>query len=569
MKEAHKQGDAKILWFGIRAVVSVVPLASIYVLAYFALYSISGSLTGLLLERITNAVILKESMLFRYIILYVGFFVVLQLSSFGYAMAMNTFIFEKVSDEMNRRLASAMVHINYYDLEKKEKLDTIYRARECVENENISDCFMQSIRYIGTLIAIVSSFLVVGKWNLLVPFTLFCFFIPEIMIRKKSMEEEKTEKENNVTLEREQNDLWKIFFSKEAAKEIRIFQTGDRLVNIWKEKRFHLFHREWEIKKRAINSLFKANLIKTSGLILCLIILAVQCIRGELLIGALAGAVSLLPALQRYFSQIGEQRNKLKKSILYIRGYYDVINGKEAQGVTKLAVKDSIKAENVTFGYDEDTNVLEGISFQILKGEKVALVGENGAGKSTLIKCLLGLYPIKEGKISYDGCCLNSKTEYDYGNISVMQHEFGKYCMTVAENIGFENGNNVNIDGLQVEDVFLGKEYGGTELSGGQWQRIALARCLHKNADLYLLDEPTASLDPIYEQDAIIKLLRELNDKTVIIITHRLGICKLMDKIIVLDKNHTMDGIGSHDELMKTSKTYQCLYENQANWYMT
>lgn len=119
-----------------------------------------------------------------------------------------------------------------------------------------------------------------GKWNLLVPFTLFCFFIPEIMIRKKSMEEEKTEKENNVTLEREQNDLWKIFFSKEAAKEIRIFQTGDRLVNIWKEKRFHLFHREWEIKKRAINSLFKANLIKTSGLILCLIILAVQCIRG-------------------------------------------------------------------------------------------------------------------------------------------------------------------------------------------------------------------------------------------------------------------------------------------------
>lgn len=97
----------------------------------------------------------------------------------------------------------------------------------------------------------------------------------------------------------------------------------------------------------------------------------------------------------------------------------------------------------------------------------------------------------------------------------------------------------------------------------------ALARCLYKNADLYLLDEPTASMDPIYERDVITKLLRELNDKTVIIITHRLGICKLMDKIIVLDKNHTVDGIGSHDELMETSKTYQHLYENQANWYAT
>ena len=569
MKKAYSQGDAKVLWFGIKSVVSVVPLASMYVLFYFVVYSISGSLTGLLLERITNAVILKDSMLFRNIILYVGFFAILQLSSFGYAMAMNTFVFEKVSDEMNRRLARAMVQINYYDLENKEKLDTIYRARECVENENISDCFMQSMRYMGSVMAIVTSVFVVGKWNLFVPFALFFFFIPEIMIRKKSMEEEKAEKENNVTLEREQNDLWKIFFSKEAAKEIRIFQTGDWLVNIWKEKRLKLFFREWEIKRRAINNLFKAYLIKTSGLIFCFMILAVQCVRGELLIGALAGAISLLPALQRYFSQIGEQRNKLKKTILYIRCYYDVINEKDTQKVAKLEVKDRIEAEDVTFGYDKDKNVLKGISFQILRGEKVALVGENGAGKSTLIKCLLGLYPIKEGKISYDGCSLDPKTEYDYGNISVMQHEFGRYCMTVAENIGFENSNGVNVDGLQIEDAFLGKEYGGSELSGGQWQRIALARCLYKNADLYLLDEPTASMDPIYERDVITKLLRELNDKTVIIITHRLGICKLMDKIIVLDKNHTVDGIGSHDELMETSKTYQHLYENQANWYAT
>lgn len=131
-------------------------------MAYLFLSSLSGAVTGLLLEKLTNAVLLKERVYIVYIVVYVSFFVLLQLAGFAYAIAMNTFVFEKVSDELNRRLADAMVRIEYFDLEKKEKLDAIYRARECIEDERIPGCFMQTVMLAGTIVALVSSFLLLA-----------------------------------------------------------------------------------------------------------------------------------------------------------------------------------------------------------------------------------------------------------------------------------------------------------------------------------------------------------------------------------------------------------------------
>ncbi|MFQ9464009.1 MAG: hypothetical protein ACLR09_03400 [Gallintestinimicrobium sp.] len=153
-----------------------MPVAAVYVMAYLFLSSLSGAVTGLLLEKLTNAVLLKERVYIVYIVVYVSFFVLLQLAGFAYAIAMNTFVFEKVSDELNRRLADAMVRIEYFDLEKKEKLDAIYRARECIEDERIPGCFMQTVMLAGTIVALVSSFFVAGSWNVMIPVILVLFF---------------------------------------------------------------------------------------------------------------------------------------------------------------------------------------------------------------------------------------------------------------------------------------------------------------------------------------------------------------------------------------------------------
>ena len=163
-------------------------------MVYLFLSSLSGAITGLLLEKLTNAVLLKEQVYIVYIVVYVSFFVLLQLAGFAYAIAMNTFVFEKVSDELNRRLADAMVRIEYFDLEKKEKLDAIYRARECIEDERIPGCFMQTVMLAGTIVALVSSFFVAGSWNVMIPVILVLFFLPEMLIRKKAVKAEQTEK---------------------------------------------------------------------------------------------------------------------------------------------------------------------------------------------------------------------------------------------------------------------------------------------------------------------------------------------------------------------------------------
>lgn len=158
MEKKNKFRDYRMVGLSVKAVVSAVPVAAVYVMAYLFLSSLSGAVTGLLLEKLTNAVLLKEQVYIVYIVVYVSFFVLLQLAGFAYAIAMNTFVFEKVSDELNRRLADAMVRIEYFDLEKKEKLDAIYRARECIEDERIPGCFMQTVMLAGTIVALVSSF---------------------------------------------------------------------------------------------------------------------------------------------------------------------------------------------------------------------------------------------------------------------------------------------------------------------------------------------------------------------------------------------------------------------------
>ena len=288
MEKKNKFRDYRMVGLSVKAVVSAVPVAAVYVMAYLFLSSLSGAVTGLLLEKLTNAVLLKEQVYIVYIVVYVSFFVLLQLAGFAYAIAMNTFVFEKVSDELNRRLADAMVRIEYFDLEKKEKLDAIYRARECIEDERIPGCFMQPVMLAGTIVALVSSFFVAGSWNVMIPVILVLFFLPEMLIRKKAVKAEQTEKEKTVGAA---SGAWILrrgaelagFFRKEAAKEIKVFQTGNWLIELWREKSVHLLFREWRIKKTAIDRLMWAQLLRVAGLLACFGLLAAACLEQKIL----------------------------------------------------------------------------------------------------------------------------------------------------------------------------------------------------------------------------------------------------------------------------------------------
>ena len=244
---------------------------------------------------------------------------------------------------------------------------------------------------------------------------------------------------------------------------------------------------------------------------------------------------------------------------------------------------------NVSFKYPgADKHVLKDINFKINPGETVVLVGLNGAGKTTLIKLLTRLYDPTEGVILLDGKDIRTYNVKDlYSLFGIIFQDFGRYAFTVKENISFGN-INAELDFERMKeaarqsgaDVFIEKypsgyetpltryfEDNGAELSIGQWQKLAIARAFYSNADILILDEPTASLDPMAEQEIFNQFDELRNGKTSIFVSHRLSSATTASKIIVLENGQVIE-IGSHEELMKKQEKYYTLFSTQAKRYI-
>ncbi len=241
---------------------------------------------------------------------------------------------------------------------------------------------------------------------------------------------------------------------------------------------------------------------------------------------------------------------------------------------------ESITLENVSFKYpNSDKYALSFINLAVRKGEKIAILGENGSGKTTLSKVLLGLYPAEQGQILYDGKAITDFTkESFYAGISAIAQDFVSYNLTVRENVAISDIARIDDDPAiqatlsdagMVEnnlDAMMGREFGGKELSGGQWQKLAIARGLFKESEIILLDEPTSALDPLIETEILTKFIKAAEGKTALIISHRIGLCKLVDRIVVM-KDGRVAETGTHSELIASSGKYAKLYKSQAKRY--
>lgn len=224
------------------------------------------------------------------------------------------------------------------------------------------------------------------------------------------------------------------------------------------------------------------------------------------------------------------------------------------------------------------------LNFQINQGEKIAVVGENGSGKSTLVKLLLRFYDPSKGKIELNGNDLREFALANYRqNLSVTFQDYSKFKLSLADNVAvFRPGNNEKIKsalkkaGLETLlkdkkidlNAILSKEFAnGTELSGGQWQRIALARDMYTNAQVELLDEPIAALDAKSENEIYQHFLRENEGKTIIFVTHRLSAVKYADKILFLQNGRVL-GFDTHEKLIRSNADYRNMYNLQKEAYI-
>lgn len=239
-----------------------------------------------------------------------------------------------------------------------------------------------------------------------------------------------------------------------------------------------------------------------------------------------------------------------------------------------------ISLQGVSFQYSGQNGfALKEIDLTIDKGEVLAVVGENGAGKSTLVNIILGLYAPSSGAVFYDDTDISEVREEQIHKMqSVVLQNFVRYKLTVGENIciaDFGKGDADRMEediktifpGGQVdENTLLGKEFGGTELSGGQWQRLAIARGFYKDAELIVLDEPASAIDPLREKEIYEEFRRGLKGRTGIIVTHRLGAVNLADKIVVLKQGRVAE-CGTKRELLAKKGEFYKLWNSRKEAY--
>lgn len=270
----------------------------------------------------------------------------------------------------------------------------------------------------------------------------------------------------------------------------------------------------------------------------------------------------------------------------YVRAGNCAVNNIQSSPVALNNADPILEMQNVSFSYDGIHPVINKVNFSLNKGEIIALVGPNGGGKSTLMKLALGLMPPDFGSIKLCGQPIDKIPENERrGLVSAAFQDYMRFQLTLRENIGFGNLNEIKSDESICNAIYrgdsksvlervisletcLGREFDedGLELSGGEWQRIAVSRAFMGEPSVFVFDEPSAALDPLAELHQFERLREFLNGRSGILVTHRVGLARLADKIVYLDQGHIAEQ-GTHSELMAHHGAYANLFSEQAKWY--
>ncbi|MCG7407030.1 ABC transporter ATP-binding protein/permease [Paenibacillus sp. ACRRX] len=380
--------------------------------------------------------------------------------------------------------------------------------------------------------------------------------------------------------------------SREAAKELRVYEAAPYLIEKWKQLAWSIAKRKLSLERKVMGITYGVHtlsLVVLSGMVLFLLHSGAQ---GALEIGSYVALTQALFSTQTSVQGIAQSYSRIHQDIKHANEVIQFLQLPEENGPTQTEnfpspMTTGIVVNNLSFKYPSSIHpILNEISFTIQAGEKIAIVGANGAGKSTLAKCLLGLYKPDSGSIYVDGISLEHVKESTMrAHMSAVFQDFLQFPFSVKENIGM--GQIEEMDNMermlhssdladsssfikklpQGWDTILGSKFtGGQELSYGQWQKIAVNRSIFRSFELIVLDEPTASLDPMTESSIFRNLMELTVGKTAIFISHRLGSCRYADRILVLKEGSLIEQ-GNHEELMEKDGEYAEMFRNQASWY--
>lgn len=393
--------------------------------------------------------------------------------------------------------------------------------------------------------------------------------------------------------ERERQYVGELLVQPKNTKEVRAYVLADYLLGRHRRLSEELFSRRQRMLRMGSRMSVITGIVTGTILALAYVFVAVRGIQGTISPGAVVLVVGAFTSVSGTLGNISSTFVAVDQHTTFLDDYFSFLAIGTLLPVPAKPLSipggpiDGIEFEKVGFTYPGGTgSALKNLNLHIRKGELIALVGENGAGKSTLIKLLLRFYDVQEGSIKVSGIDVREMDPQELRNrIGVLFQDYATYELSVRENVLMGRPNGVTDDEKVIKalqdsrsewlvkkmanglDSKVGRLFeGGHDLSGGEWQRLALARIMYRNADIWILDEPTSSLDPEAEAAIFAELKENLKGRIGIVISHRFSTVRIADRIAVIDDGRVTE-LGTHEELIAAGNRYAELFELQASGY--
>lgn len=502
----------------------------------------------------------------------------------------------KVSEDIIRHAAT----LDLYQFENADFYDKMERARQQTTSRTVLlSLVLTQMQEIISLISLGVGLIIFSPWLIvLLVLAVIPSFIGELHFNMKSYSITRS-----WTQERRELDYLRFLgASNESAKEVKIFNLAEYLSSQFGSvaRRYYEANR-----KLAISKSTWAGILSAIGILAyygAYIVIILQTISGMITLGTLTFLSGSFKRMQSGLQDIMLRFSQISSHSLYLSDLFDFFEIKPSivdhpdKIPFPVPMAKGFRFENVSFKYpDAEKYAISNLSFTLDAGEKIALVGENGAGKTTLVKLLARLYDPSEGQIFIDDINLKDiELSSLRRNIGIIFQDFIRLHFTARDNISIgnidvieesENGFNGELDQRVTEaaekslaseviaelpgglNQMLGRRFeDGVDLSGGQWQKIALARAYMRDAQLLILDEPTSALDARAEHQVFERFTDLMQGKSAVIISHRFSTVRVADRILFLENGKLVEE-GSHDQLIELDGRYAELYTLQAKGY--
>jgi ATP-binding cassette, subfamily B, bacterial len=490
-----------------------------------------------------------------------------------------------ISDNLAGEVLNKAISLDLQYYENPSFYDELHMAQQQSLNKpaQLIAAYQGIIQNLTTIVAF-SGFMVMAHWSVLI--LIVVLGIPLAISKLLHGYQQYQLDKDCLPAQRKAADLFHYLTTDAYAKEVRIFNFGGSFISQFLHFKKYIFTRKKDLHYKFLkqNIFIQLFEISVTTIIYCIII--ASAIAGAITIGTLVIYFTVFQRIQTAITNLFQSAITLLQHQLYLRQVLKYL-------ATPPAIKDNysqlpmpplsegIEVRHLDFTYpDTQRLVLKDINMVFKPGKITAIVGENGSGKSTLIKLLCRLYEAEHPAVFIDGTNVSEIAQDELRkNITAVFQDFGKYYLTIEDNVtlGSNKKDTTGLDKATTKagladkihsfpagyKTILGRTFkNGEQLSGGQWQKIALARMFYKDSNIVILDEPTSSMDPIAEHEIFKNLKENIGNKIIILITHRLYNLKLADHIYVME-NGTVAESGTFNGLLSSKGTFANIYDKQ------